>query len=104
MALSWPSGADDGIRTRDPHLGKVMESVHPVLLRPSTWAPSVLSSGKCCQIRPVVTRVTTGRSAPRARRVAAVERQNEADGRELGPGQKQVAVAIASIVIAVRGH
>ena len=56
-------GADDGIRTRDPHLGKVLESVRPVLPRPSTWAPSVSSSGKGCQIRPVVTRVTTGRSA-----------------------------------------
>ena len=61
-AVTWTFfGADDGIRTRDPHLGKVMESVHPVLLRPSTWAPSVSSSGKCCRIRPVVTRVTTGR-------------------------------------------
>ncbi len=38
-------------------------SVHPVLLRPSTWAPSVSSSRKCCQIRPVVTRVTTGTRA-----------------------------------------
>ena len=48
------------IRTRGPHLGKVVESVHPVLLGPPTWAPSVSTSGKCCQIRPVVTRVTTG--------------------------------------------
>jgi hypothetical protein len=28
-------GADDGIRTRDPHLGKVMESVHRVRCAPS---------------------------------------------------------------------
>ena len=46
-------GADDGIRTRDPHLGKVSESVHLVLLCPWTWSSPVSSSGKCCQIRPV---------------------------------------------------
>ena len=63
-SVTWTFfGADDGIRTRDPHLGKVLESVHPVLLRPSTWTPSVSSSRKCCRIRPVVTRVTTGREA-----------------------------------------
>jgi hypothetical protein len=28
---SSPFGADDGIRTRDPHLGKVAELVFPVL-------------------------------------------------------------------------
>ena len=34
-SLTWTFfGADDGIRTRDPHLGKVLESVHPVLLLP----------------------------------------------------------------------
>ena len=31
-------GADDGTRTRDPHLGKAVEAVHLVLLKPFTWA------------------------------------------------------------------
>jgi len=32
---SWSFfGADDGIRTRDPHLGKVLESVRSVLCGP----------------------------------------------------------------------
>jgi len=48
-----------------------------VLLRPSTWAPSVCLSGQCCQVRPVVTRVTTGRTAgvPRAPPLASDECQ-----------------------------
>ncbi len=31
-------GADDGIRTRDPHLGKAVETVRPVLFGPVSWA------------------------------------------------------------------
>ena len=31
-------GADDGIRTRDPHLGKAARAVRLVLLRPLSWA------------------------------------------------------------------
>jgi hypothetical protein len=32
-------GAEDGIRTRDPHLGKVFEFVHGVLASPLSWSP-----------------------------------------------------------------
>jgi hypothetical protein len=31
--------AEDGIRTRDPHLGKVFEFVHGVWARPLNWPP-----------------------------------------------------------------
>jgi hypothetical protein len=31
-------GAEDGIRTRDPQLGKVFEIVHGVLASPLNWA------------------------------------------------------------------
>ena len=31
-------GADDGIRTRDPHLGKAAKAVHLVLIRPVNWS------------------------------------------------------------------
>ena len=32
-------GADDGTRTRDPHLGKVMEKVQVDTYKSQTWAP-----------------------------------------------------------------
>ena len=37
------SGADDGIRTRDPHLGKVTGTVRPVRSRVLTWPPVLRS-------------------------------------------------------------
>ncbi len=46
----------------DHHRSKMLKSVHPVLLCPWTWAQSVSSSGKRCQIRPMATRVTTGKA------------------------------------------
>ena len=51
-------------RSPPPHTAtrpRQLESVHPVLLRPSKLPPSLSSSGKCCRIRPVVTGATTGR-------------------------------------------
>src|ERR1700722_20435276 len=37
--LTWYDGAKDGIRTRDPHLGKVFEFVHGVMASPLNWPP-----------------------------------------------------------------
>jgi hypothetical protein len=51
--------------------------VRPVLLRPSTWAPSVSLSGKCYQIRPVVIRVTTDRQCPYRQRFPLGEAGDE---------------------------
>jgi len=41
---SSANGADDGIRTRDPHLGKAMGTVQPVGPFPLSCASSVLTS------------------------------------------------------------
>ena len=105
-AVTWTFfGADDGIRTRDPHLGKVLESVHPVLLRPSTWAPSVSSSGKCCQIRPVVARVTTGRQARTPRRpttLSSHSRSPPSVGRRCGLPARRSRRALVSIAASSR--
>jgi hypothetical protein len=46
--LSLTLGAEDGIRTRDPHLGKVAVFVHGVLSSPLA----------CCYVRPVSTQST----------------------------------------------
>ena len=37
--LTCFDGAEDGIRTRDPHLGKVCEFVHGVSVSPLSWPP-----------------------------------------------------------------
>ena len=39
QAESKTNGADDGIRTRDPHLGNVKRTVRRVRPSPLTWAP-----------------------------------------------------------------
>jgi hypothetical protein len=46
------SRAEDGIRTRDPHLGNVFEIVHGVRTSPLSWAPVYGLSTKCTRIRP----------------------------------------------------
>ena len=53
------SGADDGTRTRDAHLGKVAESVHTVRIRPLSWASSGSVSSLSTLVRAVVERSTT---------------------------------------------
>ena len=45
-------GAEDGIRTRDPHLGKVFEFVHGVLASPLNWPPVCGTSSESARIQP----------------------------------------------------
>jgi len=55
LPLTCYVGAEDGIRTRDPHLGKVFEIVHGVLAGLLNWLPvyrtSTESAGNqpCCR-------------------------------------------------------
>ena len=46
------SRAEDGIRTRDPHLGKVFEFVHGVQASPLSWPPVHGTSTESARIRP----------------------------------------------------
>ena len=50
--LTCSDGAEDGIRTRDPHLGKVFEFVHGVLVTPPSWPPVYGRSTESARIRP----------------------------------------------------
>ncbi len=52
-------GADDGTRTRDPHLGKAPSGVRGVHSTPLTWTDAVGISTKCAQFHAVVERSTT---------------------------------------------
>ncbi len=44
--------AEDGIRTRDPHLGKVFEFVHGVMTSALNWPPVYGKSTESAQIEP----------------------------------------------------
>ena len=68
-ALTWRTGAEDGIRTHDPHLGKVVTFI-------SVVSPTPLS---CCPVQPVSTSSTHS--------VAATERStNGSDSRRCSGG------------------
>lgn len=77
-------GADDGIRTRDPHLGKAMILVH--IIHPSVrdWASVHPVSTQSTELSPVVERSTTSGvtllrsppSLPRTHRQSLDERQS----------------------------
>jgi hypothetical protein len=54
------SRAEDGIRTRDPHLGKVFEFVHGVMASPPTWPPVYGTSTESARIRPCCRAVYYG--------------------------------------------
>ena len=75
MARSWPTGAahhpvelpdlgtigaDDGIRTRDPHLGKVTKRVRCVRMGPVSCEFVRSESDTSVAYVPVVERSTTG--------------------------------------------
>src|SRR6185437_13571769 len=49
---SRPDGAEDGIRTRDPHLGKVFEFVYGVQASPLSWRPVHGTSTKSAPTQP----------------------------------------------------
>ena len=50
--LARSQRAEDGIRTRDPHLGKVFEFVYGVTASPVSWSPVYGLSTECTRIRP----------------------------------------------------
>jgi hypothetical protein len=52
-------GAEDGIRTRDPHLGKVFEIVYDVRASPLNCTPSTECPRTQPGFVPVVVRTTT---------------------------------------------
>jgi hypothetical protein len=66
LSLTCYVGAEDGIRTRDPHLGKVFELVHSVLASPPSWPPVYGMSSESARIQPCCRAVYYG--------VATVER------------------------------
>src|SRR5271165_3393830 len=57
-------GADDGIRTRDPHLGKVLGMVQPVRPSPLECGSVHPVSTQSTESNPVVERSTTSGTAP----------------------------------------
>ena len=52
------SRAEDGIRTRDPHLGKVFGFVYGVLSSPLSWSPVYGMSTESTKFHAVVERST----------------------------------------------
>jgi hypothetical protein len=54
-------GVEDGIRTREPHLGKVMDLVHDVLVSPLACGSVHAASSPSAGSAPVVERSTIDR-------------------------------------------
>ena len=58
--LTCYDGAEDGIRTRDPHLGKVIEFVYGVLGCPLSWRPVYGPSTESTRTQPCCRAVYYG--------------------------------------------
>src|ERR1700693_4411589 len=74
MPSAWQFGAEDGIRTRDPHLGKVMDLVQLVPCSPPT----------CGSVGPVSTPSNASAAVVERSTTLGVSRARMAGGHQYG--------------------